>query len=228
MAGRDGTSDDNKDFKMVPMMDSKGKPVLDGKGKPVMTRKFLTRSEKAEMAKGEAPKATGRKALTSSAPSSSKRPQARPATLGAKEAIDRSTQGPRTRSGPRAKKAETPIATSVTTPEVTTSKLPALDTTLMGYTWEEYKKGNNLGRLRAGLPMGLSRTEFMERAKNQTSGTTPSSGRNTGTAGRAARRANRGMAQGGMVKKSGYAKGGMVKSNCGASMKPTQKGTSKK
>jgi hypothetical protein len=36
------------------------------------------------------------------------------------------------------------------------------------------------------------------------------------------------MAQGGMVKKSGYAKGGMVKANCGASMKPTQKGTSKK
>jgi hypothetical protein len=35
-----------------------------------------------------------------------------------------------------------------------------------------------------------------------------------------------GMAKGGMVKK-GYAKGGMVKANCGASMKPTQKGTKK-
>jgi hypothetical protein len=35
------------------------------------------------------------------------------------------------------------------------------------------------------------------------------------------------MAKGGMVKKSGYAKGGMVKANCGASMKPAQKGTKK-
>ena len=34
------------------------------------------------------------------------------------------------------------------------------------------------------------------------------------------------MNKGGMVK-SGYAKGGMVKANCGASMKPTQKGTKK-
>jgi hypothetical protein len=34
------------------------------------------------------------------------------------------------------------------------------------------------------------------------------------------------MAKGGMVKK-GYAKGGMIKANCGASMKPTQKGTKK-
>lgn len=33
-----------------------------------------------------------------------------------------------------------------------------------------------------------------------------------------------GMAKGGMTKKMGYAKGGMVKANCGASMKPTQKG----
>ena len=32
------------------------------------------------------------------------------------------------------------------------------------------------------------------------------------------------MAMGGMSKKMGYAKGGMVKANCGASMKPTQKG----
>ena len=32
------------------------------------------------------------------------------------------------------------------------------------------------------------------------------------------------MSKGGMVAK-GYAKGGMVKSNCGASMKPTQKRT---
>jgi hypothetical protein len=43
---------------------------------------------------------------------------------------------------------------------------------------------------------------------------------------RSGRRATR-MAKGGMVKKSGYAKGGMVKANCGASMKPTQKGTKK-
>jgi hypothetical protein len=32
------------------------------------------------------------------------------------------------------------------------------------------------------------------------------------------------MAMGGMSKKMGYAKGGMVRANCGASMKPTQKG----
>lgn len=35
------------------------------------------------------------------------------------------------------------------------------------------------------------------------------------------------MAKGGMVKKMGYAKGGMVKANCGASMKPAQKGSKK-
>lgn len=32
------------------------------------------------------------------------------------------------------------------------------------------------------------------------------------------------MYKGGMTKKMGYAKGGMVKANCGASMKPAQKG----
>jgi hypothetical protein len=32
------------------------------------------------------------------------------------------------------------------------------------------------------------------------------------------------MYKGGMTKKAGYAKGGMVKANCGASMKPAQKG----
>jgi hypothetical protein len=32
------------------------------------------------------------------------------------------------------------------------------------------------------------------------------------------------MAMGGMAQKMGYAKGGMIKANCGASMKPTQKG----
>lgn len=31
-------------------------------------------------------------------------------------------------------------------------------------------------------------------------------------------------AMGGMIDKMGYAKGGMVKANCGASMKPAQKG----
>lgn len=218
MAGRDGTSDNYKegvDYKMVPMTDSKGKPVTDGKGKPVMTRKFLTRAEKKAMSSGDNKSASTRKASSSAAPSTSKRPQARPATLGVKEAIDRSAQGPRTRSGPRRKKEEAPTATSVTTPEVTTTKLPPREATLMGYTWEEYKKGNNLGRLRAGLPMGLSRSEFMERASASTE--TRTSPRTGNTAARRDRRQSR-----------GFAKGGMVKSNCGASMKPAQKGTPKK
>jgi hypothetical protein len=51
---------------------------------------------------------------------------------------------------------------------------------------------------------------------------TSASGGTTGSSGRR----NTRMAMGGMVK-SGYAKGGMIKANCGASMKPTQKGTKK-
>jgi len=233
MAGRDGTSagTKGKDYDMVPVTDSKGKPVLDGKGKPVMTKRYKKKGETTSSS-GRSTTTGTRRTSTSSAPSTSKRPQARPATLGAEEAINRSGQGPRTRGGPRRKKEEAPTATSVTTPEVTTTKLPPRQTTLMGYTWEEYKEGNNLGRLRAGLPLGLSRSEFMERAQAAENAPTPASkaklnppSGNTRGGGSAGNRAAMRRAKGGLV---GYAKGGMVKANCGASMKPTQKSTKKK
>jgi hypothetical protein len=172
----------------------------------VKTRKFFTKAEKAEMA-------AGKKADTPTASTQGTKPKARPATTPKKDVIS-SARAAINRSGPTRPQARpssgspAPTATSVTAPEVTETKLPAsgAGATLKGYTWEEYRAGNNLGRLRAGVPMGLNRREFAERAAAEAAPKPQTPARTRG------QRGARGMA-----------KGGMVKANCGASMKPTQK-----
>jgi len=137
------------------------------------------------------------------------RPKSRPAGLGG--------EAPRVR--PQARPADLrtrnePTATKVETPKVTTTSLePSGETGSRGR-----RPGGSAAR-------GM--------AKGETTGSsTGSRGRRPGGS------TARGMAEGGMVKKSGYAmggmvtkmgyaKGGMIKANCGASMKPTQKGTKK-
>lgn len=206
MAGRDGTSDsavEGKDFKWVT--NSNG----------TKTRKFFTKAEKEAMKSGgDKPTAS-----TKSKPRTSGSKPKKDVVASAREAIDRSEPTrPKARPGTTRPKARPnrETATSVSTPEVTTTTLPkAGGATYKGYTWEQYKEGNNLGRLRQGLPMGLSKSEFEARANGEGE-SKPT--RNSGTAGRAARRSA----------SRGYAKGGMVKANCGASMKPTQKSTKKK
>lgn len=227
MAGRDGTSGDKEgvDFKWVKAENGNYK-----------TKKYFTKAEK--------------EAMKSSAPKESARPRPRTSTSGsggtkkkdiatmASEAIDRSgPTRPRARPGsdekptrPRSRPAgKVPTATSVTTPEVTTTTLPkAGGATYKGYTWEEYRKGNNLGRLRQGLPMGLSKSEFEARAQEEANAPAPTPKPKTGNIRGGGSRGNQAAirrAKGGLV---GYAKGGMVKANCGASMKPTQKSTRKK
>lgn len=143
--------------------------------------------------------------------------------------------GTRPRSRPTDK---APTATSITTPEVTTEKLPARSANTA--TRPSGPKGSS--------PLAPSETAG-PRGTKPFAGTKPTreewdnmsvpqrirwgviappkaegeKGSNSGTT--AARRDRRNMAMGGMVNKPNYAKGGMVKANCGASMKPSQKGT---
>jgi hypothetical protein len=147
----------------------------------------------------------------------------------AKEAIDRS--GPtRPRARPSSDKAPTrprsrpvdkaPTATSVSTPKVETQTLGAGPEGASGsmtvdgnrYTYGQWQNMTRAERKAAGLPVsawgGAIRAMKNARGLSNMSDETE-------------------MAKGGMVKKSGYAKGGMVKANCGASMKPAQKGTKK-
>lgn len=213
---------EGKDFRMVPMMDSKGKPVLDGKGKPVMTRKFFTRAEKAAASKPatQAETKPAARSRSSSAPSTSKRPQARNNLVQiAQEGLDKAERGPSRRAGPRRKaeisterpsgpKGPSPLAASETSGPRGTKPFAGTKPTR-----EEWENMSVTQRIRWGVLAPPKR----EGGNTQNAGT---------TAGRRDRRKeSRGMAMGGMVKKSGYAKGGMVKSNCGASMKPTQKST---
>lgn len=116
-----------------------------------------------------------------------------------------------------------PTATSVETPRVTVSDLPparraaapaedrparmASAQPAEGMTFARWENMTRAERREAGLPTSRPAARAYFNARNT-----------------AARGARTGMAKGGMVKK-GYAKGGMVKANCGASMKPTQKGT---
>jgi hypothetical protein len=72
-----------------------------------------------------------------------------------------------------------------------------------GFTFDQWREMTRKERKDAGLPTSITGAQFYFRASKAS-----------------------GMAKGGMVK-SGYAKGGMIKANCGASMKPTQKGTKK-
>lgn len=125
--------------------------------------------------------------------SSTTRPQSRPT-------------GTRPQSRPT---ATTPVAKSASVPSVTTT--PLAPNTLKGYTWDQYIKGNNLGRLRAGVPMDIrSEEDFLKKAAEEASAKNAPK-----TSSVATRRANRGQS---------YAKGGMVKkSNCGASVPPSKK-----
>lgn len=138
-------------------------------------------------------------AIDRSAPT---RPRSRPA----------GDTGTRPRSRPAGK---APTATSVSTPEVTTEKLAAApqskpsasqtspDNPPSGVPAKTWRQMTPRERMRYFADkLGIGKGGLSERPR----------GGNTS-----------GMAKGGMVGKSGYAKGGMVKSNCGASMKPTQK-----
>ena len=70
-----------------------------------------------------------------------------------------------------------------------------------GYSFNQWREMSRKEREEAGLPTSIAGAQIYFRRSKTT----------------------RGMAKGGMVKKTGYAKGGVVKANCGASMKPTQK-----
>lgn len=139
------------------------------------------------------------------------RPRSRPAGLGG--------EAPRVRPQARPKDfmaRNTPTATKVETPEVTTTELapsgqraatsgqaPSRDGEVTRAQWRDMTRQE---RRDAGY--------LTSRYAKASSGSTPRPS------------SDRRMAKGGMVK-SGYAKGGMVKANCGASVKPTQKGTKK-
>ena len=163
---------------------------------------------------------------------SAKSPTTDPVIDRARAAIDRA-EGERPRSlrpvaRPKRDMSQEPTATKVETPKVTTTELPPARTAAEmrgpagsprgpakgtpenvsgrsrgGFTFDQWREMTRKERKDAGLPTSITGAQFYFRASKAS-----------------------GMAKGGMVK-SGYAKGGMVKANCGASMKPTQKGTKK-
>ena len=136
----------------------------------------------------------------------------------------RPTEEPKVR--PRARPTDkAPTSTNASSPRVTTTALePAAQgrastpRNLANVTIEDWVKMSPAERRQLGLPNNRAAARRMLEGQ---SNSTSNRGRRPGGA------AARGMAKGGMVKKSGYAKGGVVKANCGASMKPTQKGTKK-
>jgi hypothetical protein len=148
----------------------------------------------------------------------------------ARKAIDRAEGEKPMRPVARPKRdmSQEPTAKKVETPKVTTSELPPARTPAEmrgpagsprgpakgtpenvsgrsrgGFTFDQWREMTRKERKDAGLPTSITGAQFYFRASKAS-----------------------GMAKGGMVK-SGYAKGGMIKANCGASMKPTQKGTKK-
>lgn len=194
-------------------------------------KRYFSKAEKAKRAASKESKSEpAKRATTKAKPAAKKSSPKRDIVTMARDAIDRSAPTrPKARPGTTRPKARPnrDTATSVETPKVTTTELDKAPTgsntpsqtrapsapkvkgpTIKGYTWEQYKAGNGLGRLRAGLPANMTKEEFIKRANApKTEAKSPS--KNQGSAGRRERR--------------GYAKGGMVKANCGASMKPTQK-----
>jgi hypothetical protein len=151
---------------------------------------------------------------------SAKSTTADPVVDRARAAIDRA-EGERPRSlrpvaRPKQDMSKEPTATKVETPKVTTTELPPAGMrTLSDITLADWAKMSPAERIKFGLPNNRADARAMLEGTSASNGTTGSAGR----------RDTR-MAKGGMVK-SGYAKGGMIKANCGASMKPTQKGTKK-
>lgn len=163
---------------------------------------------------------------------SAKSPTTDPVVDRARAAIDRAEgekpYAMRPVARPKQDMSKEPTATKVETPKVTTTELPPARTAAEmrgpagsprgpakgtpenvsgrsrgGFTFDQWRKMTRKERKDAGLPTSITGAQFYFRASKAS-----------------------GMAKGGMVK-SGYAKGGMIKANCGASMKPTQKGTKK-
>jgi hypothetical protein len=161
---------------------------------------------------------------------SAKSPTTDPIIRRASEAINRAEgeEPMRPVARPKRDMSQEPTATKVETPKVTTTELPPARTAAEmrgpagsprgpakgtpenvsgrsrgGFTFDQWREMTRKERKDAGLPTSITGAQFYFRASKAS-----------------------GMAKGGMVK-SGYAKGGMIKANCGASMKPTQKGTKK-
>lgn len=161
---------------------------------------------------------------------SAKSPATDPLIDRARAAIDRAEGERPLRPVARPKRdmSQEPTATKVETPKVTTTELPPARTAAEmrgpagsprgpakgtpknvsgrsrgGFTFDQWREMTRKEREDAGLPTSITGAQFYFRASKAS-----------------------GMAKGGMVK-SGYAKGGMIKANCGASVKPTQKGTKK-
>jgi hypothetical protein len=148
------------------------------------------------------------------------RPKSRPAGLGGEAPRVRPKARPadlRTRNEPTATKVETPKVTT-TSLEPSGQRASNATRSLADVTIDDWAKMSPAERREMGLPNSRGAARAMLAGEGS--------------------RAARGMAKGGMVKKSGYAmggmvtktgyaKGGMIKANCGASMKPTQKGTKK-
>ena len=163
---------------------------------------------------------------------SAKSPTTDPVVDRARAAIDRAEgekpYAMRPVARPKQDMSKEPTATKVETPKVTTAELPPARTAAEmrgpagsprgpangtpvnvsgrsrgGFTFDQWREMTRKERKDAGLPTSITGAQFYFRASKAS-----------------------GMAKGGMVK-SGYAKGGMIKANCGASMKPTQKGTKK-
>lgn len=159
---------------------------------------------------------------------SAKSPATDPIVDRARAAIDRAEgeKPMRPVARPKQDMSKEPTATKVETPKVTTTELTPARTAAEvrgpagsprgpakgksegrvgrgGYTFNEWREMTRKEREAAGLPTSITGAQFFFRPSKVSA-----------------------MAKGGMVK-SGYAKGGMIKANCGASVKPAQKGTKK-
>lgn len=222
MAGRDGTSagKEGVDFEWV--------------GDGLKTKRFFTRAEKAARSGGgdkpAAAAAAKPKARTSTSTRSSTpapKPKRDIAAM-AEDAIDRSAPTrPKARPGttrPKARRGDGPgakTATSVSTPEVTTSKLPARGSSSSGSSATTSSSGKPF----AGTKPTKAELDNMSLAQKIRWGVLFSGGSDDTP--EAPRKNTRGGGSRGNQAKVGMAKGGMVKANCGASMKPAQKGTKK-
>ena len=154
----------------------------------------------------------------------------------ARAAIDRA-EAERPRSlrpvaRPKRDMSQEPTATKVETPKVTTTQLPPGEgAARAAIEYDRRRRAEKTGGASSRGPAGSSRGTLSNITLADWAKMSPAERRKFGLPNnradaRAMLEKASGMAKGGMVK-SGYAKGGMIKANCGASMKPTQKGTKK-
>jgi hypothetical protein len=141
---------------------------------------------------------------------------------------------------PKRDMSQEPTATKVETPKVTTTQIPPGEgaaRTAIEYDRQRRaeKSGGASTRGPAGSPRGTGRTlsnitladwAKMSPAERKEFGLPTSRGAARAMLEGTATTATPRSRPGGSTAR-GYAKGGMVKANCGASMKPTQKGTKK-